>query len=445
MEFLCDIDALKSAAADAVRLAVQNGADAAEAAAFESGGMEVETRGGKMDGAHMSREQGISVTVYAKGGEGAASVGELRPAALKTAVEKALVIARAAAADPCAGLADKETMASEFPDLSLYHPRAISADEAFLLARECEESARAAHPSVCPEKSEAAFSSGAAQSAYANSHGFCAAESSTSYSMSCQAIAEKDGQMERDGWSETRRQFSLLPPAAATGKKAGEFAAKRLGAKKIRSCRANVLFLAPASHSLIYHLVGAASGGALYRKTSWLLEKLNEQICAPHLNIVERPHLPGEMRSAAFDDEGAATAERMIVENGVWRGRFLSAYTARRLGTQTTANAGGAHNLEVRGKTLPLAELMKMLGAGLVVTDLMGQGINPVTGDYSRGAAGFWAENGEIVHPVSEATIAGNLLQMLPNIEALGDDVMRRGLAQCGSILIPDLMLGGGG
>lgn len=444
MKFIYDSETLKSAAEDAVRLACKNGADAAEAGASESVGMSVDARGGKMDGMHMSREQGLSVTVFANGGEGSASAGELNAAAIKTAAEKALSIARAGAPDRCAGLADKEMMAVEFPDLSMFHPREFSADDAFAIARECEAAAWAASPAINRQKSEASFSADAEQNAYANSHGFCAAESGTVYSIGCAAIAEKDGQMERDGWSETRRHFSQLPAAAEIGNKAGEFAGRRLGAKKIGSCRANVLFLAPVSHSLIHHIVGAASGGALYHKTSWLLDKLGEQICPPDFNIAEKPHLPGGMRSAVFDGEGAATAERMVVKNGVWCGRFLSAYSARRLQTQTTANAGGAHNLEVSGKTATLAELMKMLGAGLVISDLMGQAVNPVTGDYSRGAAGFWAENGEIVHPVSEATVAGNLLQMLPNIAAVGDDAVRRGLALCGSILIPDLMIGGG-
>ena len=445
MKFFHQQETLQSLAAEAVRLAMHNGADAAEAEAAESNGIEVESRGGAMDGTQISRTHGITVTVYADGGEGSAAAGDLSAAAVKTAVEKALIIAQKSAADPFAGLADKALMATEFPDLALYHPHDISADDAFARARECEESAWAAHPHISRHKTEAAFSASASQSGYANSHGFCVGESATAYSVSCAAIAEKDGQMERDGWSETRRDCAALPPAANVGTKAGEFAGKRLGGQKIRSCRANILFLAPVSHSLIHHLISAASGGALYQKTSWLLDKMDEMVCAPHLNIVERPHLRGEMRSAAFDDEGVATTERPIVQNGVWRGRFLGAYSARRLGVQTTGNAGGAHNLEVSGETLPMSKLMTMLGSGLIVTDLMGRGINPVNGDYSRGAAGFWVENGEIAYPVSEATIAGNLLRMLPSIAALGDDVMRRGLIQCGSVLIPDLMVGGGG
>ncbi|MGU9951605.1 MAG: TldD/PmbA family protein [Gammaproteobacteria bacterium WSBS_2016_MAG_OTU1] len=444
MEFFHAQDKLKSLVADAVQQAMRKGADAADANASEGVNMEVESRGGKMDGMNISREQGLSVTVYVNGGEGATAVGEFSAAAIDTAVDKALSIARASAADKFAGLADKDTMAQEFPDLSLDHPCTISADEAFARARECEESAWAAHPSINRQKSEASFSTAAGQAAFANSHGFCAAEAATAYSLSCAAIAEKDGQMERDGWGETRRQESRMPTAADIGARAGEYAARRLGGKKIQSRRANVLFMAPVSHSLIYHIVGAASGSALYHKTSWLLDKMDQLICAPHIHITECPHLLGEMRSAVYDDEGAATKQRNIVENGKWCGRFLSSYSARRLGLQSTANAGGAHNLEVSGDVRPMDEMMKMLGDGLLVTDLMGQGVNAVTGDYSRGAAGFWVENGEIVHPVSEATIAGNLLQMLPSIAALGDDTMRRGLVKCGSILIPDMMLGGG-
>lgn len=443
MSFFHSPDTLKELATDTVRLAMKGGADAAEVDAAESRDMEVESRGGKMDGANISREHGLSVTVYAGGGEGSASAGDLTPDAVKTAVEKALEIARKSAADPYAGLADKSLMAAEFPELSLYHPREFSVDEAFALARECEESAWETHSAVNRAKSEASFSASAAQSAYANSHGFCAAESSTAYSVSCTAIAEQDGQMERDGWGESRRDWSTLPSSVEIGKKAGEYAARRLGGKPMKSRRANVLFLAPVSHSLIHHFVGAASGGALYHKTSWLLDKMDSQVFAPHINIYERPHLPGEMRSAAFDDEGVATNERTIVENGVWRGRFLSAYSARRLGVETTGNAGGAHNLEVSGNIVAMSELMKMLGNGLIVSELMGQGVNMTTGDYSRGAGGFWVENGEIIHPVSEATVAGNIMRMLSDIVALGDDEMRRGLARCGSILIPDLMLGG--
>ena len=444
MEFFHSREILQTAAEDAVRRAMKNGADGAEAAASEHAGIEAESRGGKMDGANFSREQGLSVTVFAGGGEGAASVGELTPAAVRSAVEKALTIARRSAADPCAGLADKDAMATEFPDLALFHPREITAADAFALARECEEHARAANAAISSDKSEASFSAMISQDVYANSHGFCGYESSSAYSLGCAAVAEKNGQMERDGWNETRRDFNNLPSAAEIGEKAGKFAARRLGGKKIASCRANVLFLAPASHSLIRHIVGAASGGALYHKTSWLADKMESQICSPNISVAERPHLQGEMRSAAYDDEGAATSERMIVQNGIWRGRFLDSYSARRLGEKTTANAGGAHNLEVQGDALPMEKIMQMLGAGFVVSDLMGQGVNPATGDYSRGACGFWAEGGEIVHPVSEATIAGNLLQMLPSVAALGDDSIRRGLLKCGSLLIPDLMLGGG-
>ena len=444
MEFYHTPDKLKEVAADAIRLARQNGADAAEADTSESVSMEVEVRGGVLDAMNMNRAQGLSLTVYLGAREGSASAGELSPATIRATVDKAISIARASAADPCCGLADKEMMATEFADLSLYHPWPISPTDAIAMAQQCEEAAWDAHAAINRQKSESALSTGQAQSAYANSHGFCHAEAETFHSLNCAAIAEQNGQMERDGWGETRRCADDIPSAADIGGKSGRRAARRLGGKKIIARRANVLFQAPVSHSLIHHFLAAASGGALYRKTSWLLDKLDCPIFAPHLNIWELPHLPGEMRSANYDDEGVATRERAVIDNGIWRGCFLSAYTARRLQMQTTGNAGGAHNLEVGGDMMSDQEILDALGDGLIITDLMGQGVNGVTGDYSRGAAGFWVEKGEIIHPVNEATIAGNLLEMLPAIIAIGKDAMRHGLVRCGSILIPNIMIGGG-
>ena len=443
MDFFNSPEDLQSVALVAVRHAVKQGGNAAEAEAAESSSLSVQTRGGQFDGCERGRAQGISVTVYFNGGEGTASVGDMTADAARLAAEKALAIARKSAADPHAGLADKELMAQDFPDLSLYHPHEWSVDAAYRMARECEESARAADDSIARDKTEAEISMDAARSVYCNSHGFAAPETETAYSASCGAIAERDGIMETEGWSETRRCHDWLPSMAEIGDKAGRYAARRLGVRKIKSGRMNVLFLPPASHSLFGHIVGAASGSSLYHKTSWLAGRLGETICAPHISIREDPHVLGGLRSTAFDDDGVATRPRMVVDKGVWRGCFLSAYSARRLGMQTTGNAGGAYNLFVDGDLRPLPDLLKETGAGLAVTSLMGQGVNRVTGDYSRGAAGFWVENGEYVHPVSEVTIAGNLRQMLPAIAALGDDVLQRGLFKCGAVLIPDLMVGG--
>ena len=442
--FINHEDRLREIVAGLVEAAKRGGADAAEAGASESVGLEVSVRGGQLDNMEINREQGVSITVFINGGRGNAGIGDFSVAAQREAVENALAIARASFSDPFAGLAEAGRMATEFPDMDTYHPWEISPDEAIALARQCEDASFAADPRISREKSDGAgVSTGGSLSAYANSHGFIAARRSSGHTIYCQSVATADGVMERDGWSESARNAALLPSAESIGETAGHYAARRLGAGKITDKRANVLFLAPASHSLIGHFIAAASGGALYRKASWLNDRLGENLFAPHLTIREEPFHPGLFGSHAYDSEGVAPTSRAVVENGQWREAFLSAYSARKLGWQTTGNAGGAHNLDITGDTLPKDELMKRLGAGLLVTDLMGQGVNGITGDYSRGAAGFWVENGEIVHPLSEVTIAGNLLTMLPSIAALGDDAMRRGIMNCGSILVPDLTIGG--
>ena len=443
-DFINTADNLREITADIVRMASAAGADAAEADASESIGMEVAVRKGKLDDMQINREQGLSLTAYVNGGEGTAVIGELTAAAMRDAVEKALTIARASAPDPCAGLADADMLATDFPDLDLYHPWALSPEKAIQTAKRGEEATWAAHPAVSREKSEgASVHSGATLSAYANSHGFCAAEKTTSHSLSCSAIAEKGKHMESDGWGETRRNADELPAVEDIGKQAAQRAARRLGGKKIGDCRSGVLFLPPASYSLISHFVAAASGGSLFRKTTWLLDKLNTAIFPPFLSIREMPLIAGGLRSGAFDDDGVTTQTRDIVAAGVWRQCFLSAYTARKLGTKSTGNAGGAHNLVVSGDVVPADKLPAMLGDGIIVTHLMGQGVNRVTGDYSRGAAGFLVKNGEIIHPVSEITIAGNLQQMLPAIAAVGDDARPCDSVQCGSVLIPDMTIGG--
>ena len=428
---------------DLLKIATRRGADAAEAEVSESIQLDVAVRCGALDSMDISRGQGLSLTVYVNGKSGSASTATLTPEALQTVSERALAIARATSADPCAGLADKELMATEFPDLQLYHQWDITPEKAIALAQRSEEASWAAHADVNREKSNgAALNTSYSLAAYANTHGFCAAEKTSVHTIACGAVAEKDGAMETDGWSETRRNAAQLPPAEQIGTIAGEYAVRRLGGGKIQNCRVPVLFQAPAAHSLIRHFVGAASGGALYRNTSFLHDKLGERIFAEHISIRELPHLPEELASSAYDDDGVATQPRDIIKDGVWNGRFLSAYSARKLGTQTTGNAGGAHNLEVSGDSLSAAELPARLGRGLIVTTLMGQGVNTVTGDYSRGAAGFWVENGEIVYPVSGITIAGNLLKMLSTISVVGDDTMRRGTIKCGSLLIPELTIG---
>lgn len=444
MEFINSEERFFSLLADLLKTAKQGGADAAEAEISESVGFEATVRQQALENLDINRGQGLSLTVYINGKSGAVSTATLTDDSLRTLAERALAIARATSPDPHAGLADAALMATHLPDLQLFHPWDITPEDAVALAKRAEESSWAAHEAINRDKSDgAAVYTSRTLAAYANSHGFCAAEKTSVHSISCTAVAEKDGVMETDGWSETRRHADRLPPAEEIGAIAGKHAGRRLGGGKLADCRANVLFQAPAAHTLIHHFIGAASGGSLYRNTSFLLGKLGEKIFAPHINIRELPHLPGEIASCSYDDDGVATRDRTIICDGAWQECFLSAYSARRLGMQTTGNAGGVHNLEVSGNTLPAAELLGALGRGLLVTDLMGQGVNMVTGDYSRGVAGFWVEDGEIAYPVSEVTIAGNLLAMLPSIIAVGDDAMRRGTVKCGSMLVPDMVIGG--
>ena len=332
------------------------------------------------------------------------------------------------------------------PDLALWNPWEISAEEMIAMAKQAEQASFAAGGGkVSREKGEGAgVATESGRGAYANTHGFCAARGGTTHSIWCAALAEHGGEMERDDWSETDRNSAKLPSPEAVGKIAGERAARRLGARKISPQKARVLFAPPVSHSLIGNLVGAASGGNLYRRTSWLEGMLEREICAKHLRIRELPFLPGEARSAAWDAEGVATRERDIVSDGILRGYFLSAYSGRKLGMRSTGNAGGCHNLDVSGRSPGAAGMLAELGTGLLATEMMGSGVSATTGDYSRGAAGFWVENGEIAHPVSEVTVAGNLREMLRDIVAVDDsDALRRGAILCGSILVGEMTVGG--
>ena len=442
-----DGGALCELAEAAIRHARAKGADAAEARAGESVGAEVRARLGNLDGMETTRDFSLSITAYLGGREGAASVGELNSDSAKAAAERAVAIARMSAADPCAGLAEAELMANPktAPDLQLWKPWEISPEEMIAMAKAAEEASFAVGGKISREKGEGAgVSTESGRGAYANTHGFCAAKEGTTHSLWCAALAEGENEMERDDWSETNRDAAKLPAPDTIGKIAGERALRRLGARKIAPQRAGVLFSPTVSHSLIGSVVGAASGGNLYRRTSWLRDMLGKEFCAKHLRIVERPLLPGELRSAAWDAEGVALREREIVSDGCLRGYFLSAYSARKLGAQTTGNAGGCHNLDVSGEGPGAGGMLAALGRGLLVTEMMGSGVSATTGDYSRGAAGFWVEDGAVAHAVSEVTVAGNLREMLRAVAAVDDaDAIRRGAILCGSILVGEMTIGG--
>jgi PmbA protein len=435
-------DALRQLVRDALDLARERGASSAETEVSESFGQTVTVRRGEVETIEHSRDRGMGVTVYCGKQRGHASTSDMSPAAVRATVEAALSIATLTASDEFAGLADPELLASEFPDLDLYHPWAVSVEEAIELARRCESAAFAADSRV--NNSEGAtVSAQQVQFAYGNSHGFLAGYPSSRHSVSCAVIAGRDDSMQRDDWWEMARAAEDLGAVEAVGARAGQRAARRLDARKIGTVEVPVLFEAPVAASLLGHFVAAVSGGNLYRRQSFLLDSLGRQVFPGFVRIRDLPFIPRGLGSGAFDDEGVATRERDIVERGELKGYFLGSYSARKLGMKSTGNAGGSHNLLMDSTGDSFEALLRKMNRGLLVTELLGQGINMVTGDYSRGAAGFWIEGGEIAYPVHEVTVAGNLQDMFAGMVAVGNDVLIRGTRRCGSILIDRMTVAG--
>ncbi len=434
---------LQEIAADILKAARKRGASACELDISEGFGQSVSVRMGAVDTIEYNRDKGVEITVYLGQRRGQASTSDFSRSALNAAVDAALSIARFTAPDPCAGLADKSLMAPrECPDLDLFHPWNIGVDDAIALAQRCEEAAFAVDPQI--RNSEGANIS-AHQSHFisANSLGFMGGFASSRHGLSCAVIAGEGDGMQREYWHDSRRDPTELISAEDVGRTAGERALARLGAKKIRTRQAPVIFEAPLAVSLVGSFVQAASGGALYRRSSFLLDPLGQQVFSPVIHISEHPHLKKAFGATWFDSDGVATHEREVVIDGVLQGYFLSTYSARKLGLQTTGNAGGSHNLRVKGGKDDLNALLRKMDKGLLVTELLGHGINYVTGDYSRGAAGFWIEKGKIKHPVQEITIAGNLRDMFRNIVAVGNDALPRGAKHCGSGLIENMKIAG--
>lgn len=433
---------LQEMSADVLRRAKDAGATAAEAEISLGFGQNVSVRMGETETIEYNRDKGVSVTVYFGQQKGHASTSDLSPQAIQDTVSAACNIARYTAKDEFCGLADADLMAKDIPDLDLYHPWALSVDAAISLAKECEASARGVDARITNSEG-ASVSTYEGMFAYANSHGFNSGYATSRQGMSCSVIAEEADSMQRDYWYTTARSAKDLDSAAAVGRLAGERTVRRLGSKRIKTAQVPVLFEAALASGLISHLVSAISGGNLYRKSSFLLDSLGKQVMSSHITIEELPHLLKGLASSPFDNEGVATKPRTLIKEGVLNGYMLSSYSARKLGMQTTGNAGGNHNLIVSYGDLDFNGLLKMMGTGLLVTELLGHGINMVTGDYSRGAAGFWVENGVIVHPVEEITIAGNLQTMLKQIVAVGNDVLVQGSKQVGSILIENMTVAG--
>ena len=439
-----DLDTLKQISQDVLILAKIAGATSAETEVSFGTGQNVSVRLGETENIEYNRDKGVSVTVYIGQQKGHASSSDLSQSALKDTVEAACNIAKYTAKDAFCGLADANLMAKNMPDLDLYHPWHISVDDATELAKICEAAALNVDKKRITNSEGAGVSSSESVFAYANSHGFVGGNSSSRHSISCSVIAEHKGAMQRDYWYSSARDMKDMESAEYVGNLAGQRTVKRLGAKPIKTGQYPVLFEAPLASGLISSLIGAISGSNLYRKSSFLLDSLGKQVASPLLNIEEQPHLKKGVASSSFDSEGVATKARQLVENGVLNGYILGSYSARKLGLQSTGNAGGSHNLIVESTGENFEQLLQKMGTGLLVTEVLGHGLNMVTGDYSRGAAGYWVHNGVIAHPVEEITIASNMQNMLQLIVAIGTDAIKHSSKQTGSILIENMIVAAG-
>ncbi len=419
------------------------GASQAEAAVSQDTGLSVGVRLGEVETLEHQRDRSMGITVYFGQRKGSASTADFSLDAVRATVAKACSIARFTAEDACAGLADAALMTSAPMNLDLAHPWSVSADRAIEIAKACEGAALGFDARI--NNSEGA-SLGTHQGlhVYGNTHGFVGGYPTTSHTLSCVVLAGTGEDMQRDYWYSSSRDWRELEQAEAIGRESARRTIARLGPRKLSTRRAPVLFVPEIARGLIGHFVAAIRGSSQYRQSSFLLNSAGQQVFPAGFSIAERPHIPKAMGSAPFDDEGVETRDRELVADGVLTGYILSSYSARKLGLKTTGNAGGAHNLIVAPNLAGgMDVLLSRLGTGLLVTELMGQGVNMVTGDYSRGAAGFWVENGVVQYPVAEITIAGNLRDMLKGIAAVGDDVDVRGGTRVGSILLQEMTIAG--
>ena len=427
---------------DMLNEAAIQGASAAEAAVNFDIGLSTSVRLGEVETIEHTRDQGMGVSVYFGHRKGSASTSDFRPEAILDTVRAACNIAKFTTEDPYSGLADAARMAGEQPDLDLYHPWEMEVEEAIARGIECEAAARDLDPRITNSEG-ATLNSHASLQVYGNSHGFIGGFPSTQHSLSCAVVGQQGESMQRDYWYTSERSPEDMESPREVGRRAGERTLARLGARQIETCEAPVIFQAEMAVSLLRSLVGAISGSALYRRSSFLLDQLNQRIFPEFVRIHENPLLPRGPASAPFDNEGVATAPKELVRDGILRSYILSSYSARKLNMETTGNAGGVRNLTIDSGELDLAGLLRQMGTGLLVSELMGSGLNMVTGDYSRGAAGFWVENGEIQFPVEEITIAGNMLQMYAGLQAVATDVERRGSIRTGSWLLEPMTIAG--
>jgi len=418
------------------------GASQAEVSCSDERGLDVNVRLGEVETVESTRDRGIAVTVYFGQRKGSASTADLQDASLESTVAQACAIARHTEDDAAAGLAEAALMAREFPDLDGWHPWNLGADEALDLALACEAAGREADGRISNSDGASAATS-QSLSVYANSHGFIGRERSSHHSVGCALIAGQGDGMQRDGWYSSALAREDLESAAAIGRRAAERTVARLQPRSMATAQMPVLYSPEVARSLIGSLLGAVSGGALYRRASFLLDSVGTRLFPDWFQVEELPLLRRGLRSSAFDGDGVATRNAALITDGVLQRYILGSYSARKLGLTTTGNAGGVHNLKVAANAGDLASIARQMGEGLLVTELMGQGVNGVTGDYSRGAGGFRVENGEISYPVDGITIAGNLKDMFASIEAVGSDVDRRSHVQVGSILVGRMTVAG--
>jgi len=441
-----ELDRLAELAEDVIRRARAAGASQAEVAASIDTGLSVNVRLGEVETVEHTRDRGFGLTVYFGQRKGSASTADLHPDSIQATLDQACAIARYTEADPAAGLADAARMATSFPDLDLWHPWDIDTTRAIELGIEIEDAGRV-HAGIS-NSDGASVQAGQGVSVYANSHGFVGRERGTRHSLSLALIAGDEGSMQRDYWYDSVRAAGDFMSAKILGDRAAERTLARMGARGLSTRQCPVLFVSDVARGLIGHLLGAVSGGALYRQASFLLDHVGKPVMPSWLNIMEVPQLLRGQGSGSFDAEGVATRDSALIEHGVLARYVLGSYSARKLGLESTGNAGGIHNLIVEAGSADHAKddfagMLKRMGTGLLVTEVMGQGVSTITGDYSRGAAGFWVENGQIAYPVEEITIAANLRDMFKGIVAVGTDVDPRSAILTGSILLERMTVAG--
>ena len=433
---------LKQVVEDILSEARKQGASAAEAGVSATNGIGATVRLGEVETIEHNSDNGMGITVYFGQRKGSASTTDLSPEAIRQAVDAACHIARYTTDDPCSGLANAEEMLTEQPDLDLYHPWNITVDQAIDIALACETAALETDPRI--QNSEgASLTTASGFHVYGNSHGFLGAYPSTRHSLSCSVLAQDGDSMQRDYWYDSNRLPEKLASPESIGKKTAQRTLARLNPRKLKTQTVPVIFRSDVAPSLLRSFINAIRGSALYRKSSFMLDKLGQQVFPEHITISENPLLPQGLGSSAYDGDGVATTARNIVENGILNNYVLDAYSSRKLGMANTGNAGGVRNLAISPSDKSFDDLLKEMHTGLVVTEMMGQGVNPVTGDYSRGAAGFWVENGEILYPVDEITIAGNLQQMFSMLSCTANDTDNPGSIKTGSWLVEQMTVAG--